>query len=406
MTRRTNQNKLTVYRRHAASCPVRSATDLQGCECPLWVHGRLRGRFVRQALDTRSLAGALAKRDELLAGKPDDPPAGGTGSPTGTVTLEHAESEFLKSKKRNAANTVDLYQRAVAHFRAYAEAQGLTLLSQIDTPHVRDYLDANAAWKQNTTAQNRLVHLRVFFNYCIERRWIAFSPARSRDLNRAKTNGGKTTCERVPFSPEEITGILAAADGMPEPDRVRARALVTLLLYSGMRISDASFCERAYLTPRHTLDYRVIKTRRPISLPPELQPPALEALAALPASRVYFFQADRDDDYREARQALREGEDFTQAMPRYEARLRETTALVMSVLEAAGISGACHRFRDTFALNLLVGGADIYTVSKMLGHSDVRITDRNYMKLVPGYRERMSPATRSLSYQFPPPAAG
>jgi hypothetical protein len=38
----------------------------------------------------------------------------------------------------------------------------------------------------------------------------------------------------------------------------------------------------------------------------------------------------------------------------------------------------------------------------MLGHSDVRITDRNYMKLVPGYRERMSPATRSLSYQFPP----
>jgi len=205
----------------------------------------------------------------------------------------------------------------------------------------------------------------------------------------------------VPFTPAEVTRILAAADGMPEADRTQARALVLLLLYSGMRISDATFCERAYLTERQTLDYWVIKTRRPIGLPPTLQPPALEALAALPPSRVYFFQPDRDDDYREARQALRQGEDFTQAMPAYEARLRQTTALVMSVLEAAGISGACHRFRDTFAVNLLVGGADIYTVSKMLGHSDVRITDRSYMKLVPGYRELMSPATRFLNYQFP-----
>jgi site-specific recombinase XerD len=401
MTRRTNPNKLTVYRRHAASCPVSKPTDLQGCECPLWIHGRLRGRFVRQSLDTRSLAGALAKRDELLAGKPDDPPAGGAGSAAGTVTLEHAEQEFLKSKKNNAANTLELYQRAVAHFRQYAEAQGLTFLSQIDTSHVRDYLAAHGDWKRNT-AQNRLVHLRVWFNYCRERRWIVFSPAKPKDLNRAKTNGGKTTSERVPFTPREITRILAAADGMPEADRARARALILLLLYAGQRISDATFCERAYLTPRHTLDYRMIKGRRPIPLPPELQQPALDALAALEPSRVYFFQPDREDDYCEARQALREGEDFTVAMPAYEARLRETTALVMSVLASAGISGACHRFRDTFAVNLLVGGADIYTVSKMLGHSDVRITDQHYMKLVPGYRELMSPSTRCLSYQFPP----
>jgi len=54
---------------------------------------------------------------------------------------------------------------------------------------------------------------------------------------------------------------------------------------------------------------------------------------------------------------------------------------------------------------MLVGdgekGTDIYTVSKLLGHSDVRITDSHYMKLIPGYRERMSKSTRVLAYQFP-----
>ena len=42
---------------------------------------------------------------------------------------------------------------------------------------------------------------------------------------------------------------------------------------------------------------------------------------------------------------------------------------------------------------------DIFVLSKMLGHSDVKITDQHYMKLVPGYREKMSKATRRLAYK-------
>jgi integrase len=91
--------------------------------------------------------------------------------------------------------------------------------------------------------------------------------------------------------------------------------------------------------------------------------------------------------------------------PNYEARVRDTTDLIKKVLRLAGIKeGVCHRFRDTFAINLLVGsgknGADILSVSQMLGHSDVRITRQHYLKLIPGYRERMSQSTRVLGYQF------
>lgn len=75
MTRRRNQNKLTIYRRHATTC---HATKMSSCECPLWVHGRVHGKFIRQSLDTRSLATAEAKRRELLArGTDPEPPKAG-----------------------------------------------------------------------------------------------------------------------------------------------------------------------------------------------------------------------------------------------------------------------------------------------------------------------------------------
>jgi integrase/recombinase XerD len=406
MFKRT-QTKLTIYRRHApVTCAVTSPRILDQCDCPLWVHGKVNGKFMRQSLDTRSLATAMRKRDEKLNGRGgDDPTPGGIhvvggAAPKGDETIEYAGAEFLKACETNTStNTQILYARAVHHFSEFAAAQGLTLLREIETAHIRAYFEANRKWKRSSK-QTRLIHLRVWFNYCSKtRRWIAFPPTQDRTLNHG-AKGGQTST-RKPFAPAEITRILAAVEEMPADVRDMARALVLLLLYTGMRISDATFFEREYLTPRSTADYYVIKTRRIIALPPEVQQPAVDALNALPASRVYFFQADADDNYREARQALRDGEEFSKLMPQYTQRVADATKLVLKVLEIAGLDGACHRFRDTFAINLLTQGADIFTVSQMLGHSDVRITQKHYLKLIPGYRERMSQSTRVLSYAFP-----
>jgi site-specific recombinase XerD len=406
--KRTIHNKLTLYRRHAGGCPIQDSSDLQNCECPLWVHGRVRGKFIRISLDTRSVMAALQKCDDLLAAKPDDDPSGGglrlVGAPSADVTLKQTATDFLASKTGKSKSLMKLYTRALRDFLPFAERARLTLLREIDHSHIDRYITECRAreghrgkWTRNT-AQGRLKQLRIFFNYCVSSRWITHSPAAGRDLNVPKSNG--PTTDRLPFQPTEVTEILRAVERLPEGERDRARALILLMLYSGTRISDATFFERDYLTERSTADYWVIKTRRPISLPPELQPPAVDALKKLPASRVYFFWGDRTDNYREIRQGLRNGEDFRALMPDYEARVRKMTKLVGKVLKLAGIGGACHRFRDTFAVNLLVSGADVYTVSKMLGHSDLKTTER-YLKLVPGYRERMSQATRLLTYQFP-----
>lgn len=102
MTKRTAPDKLTIYRRHAASC---HAANMSSSECPLWVHGCVRGKFIRQSLDTRSLATAEAKRRELLArGTDPEPPKGGIHlvgtQPREEITLAAQRPPFSPQRAR------------------------------------------------------------------------------------------------------------------------------------------------------------------------------------------------------------------------------------------------------------------------------------------------------------------
>ena len=49
------------------------------------------------------------------------------------------------------------------------------------------------------------------------------------------------------------------------------------------------------------------------------------------------------------------------------------------LFELAGVVGGhAHRFRDTFAVELLMAGVPLDRVSVLLGHSSIRITERHY----------------------------
>jgi integrase/recombinase XerD len=397
IARKKRDSYLTPYRRHADTCTEKQSEVR--CDCPIWCQGKVRGKYLRESLNTRSMGTAEMKIRERLDPRPDGPDGGlrvmGSGA---TLSLSEAARHFLKAKEGRATSTQAKYRNAAIHFAQYGEAHGVIGLAQI-TPHLiqQYFFEYGDRWKSERSKNGRLTCLRVFFNYAVEMDWLVKSPAAKKALNFDKTISAK----RRPFTADEVQKILAAVEGMPEPDRDRARALTMVLLYSGMRISDAAWLERASIQPNRILDYWVIKTRKKIGLAPELNECVTRALDKLPGSRVFFFQPDRADDYRDALAARHSGKYFEKHLTpgTYQAQVQQMAKLVRRVLKAAGIEGGPHHFRDTFAVNLLAHGGGIFMVSQMLGHSDVKITQRHYVKLVPGYVERLSHGTRLLNYE-------
>jgi integrase/recombinase XerD len=66
-----------------------------------------------------------------------------------------------------------------------------------------------------------------------------------------------------------------------------------------------------------------------------------------------------------------------------------------SLFELANIKGGhSHRFRDTFAVELLLAGVPLETVSLLLGHKSVKITEKHYKPWVRSLQRKLEEDVR------------
>jgi integrase/recombinase XerC/integrase/recombinase XerD len=381
---RKHENYLEAYRRHAKGCPVTSRTEMGRCECPIWAYGRIDGRMVRLSCGTRSQDRAATVMDRLLhPAKPQalDADIAERANEGDDVSIERAANAFLASRraKECAERSIALYDRTLATFGRFCEAHGVVYLKNVTAEHVIGYVQSRAAkWGSRTKIQ-QLTNLRIFFRWAMAMKWIAENPAAAERVPFPKRPRGYV---RKPFTPEQIAKILTAVEQVPEIQRKQVRAFILLLMYSGMRISDATMLLRSSVNfETRLLTFTAIKTKH-ANTPIELHPDAIRALKNLPVldGPHVFLNA------REAGRGMLSG-------------IRKTKKWVRRVLDLAGVKGSPHTFRDTFAISLLAGGVDIFTVSQLLGHRDVKITQSHYLNFIPGYLERMSQSTRKLDFR-------
>jgi integrase len=177
------------------------------------------------------------------------------------------------------------------------------------------------------------------------------------------------------FTTEEITALLAAAEGNPE-----LYCMLALLLTSGLRRSellglalDALDLEAATLTVQRT----VTETRTAVVVREITKTKSSRRTLAIPAAVVALLRAQRA---RVLEHALAWGSEYASG-PRFLFHLNggepirplNLTARFRRLLRRAGIKGVLG-WRHATATLLIAGGTDVKTTQSRLGHSSPTIT--------------------------------
>ena len=350
-------------RRHEKSCPHRSQT-YRRCTCPIQVTGYVEGRRVRKSLDTRNwkhaedlILGMLAKENPAEAAEPP-------------ILMKDACEAYLKDAKvrRLRAETLRKNTRCINRMAA---AFGERTLRSIT---VADLRDLRAGWNFSpVTMRKNIEIMRAFFAFCVESGWVSSNPAKAVKPPIVPPN------PTLPFTDEEFEKILWAVDlfrethpKVTEEKQCKLKALVLVMRYSGIRISDAVGLKRDRIEKGKLFLYQA-KTGTPVWIP--LPKVTLDALKAADDGSAYYFW--------NGHAALKT------AVTDWQAKLQDLFAI-------AGIAEShSHRFRDTFSCALLLKGVPIETVSMLLGHANISVTQRHYSPWIKSRQTRLEEAVRA-----------
>ncbi len=284
------------------------------------------------------------------------------------LSVSDAHHSFLADAEARGLRppTLKKYRVLFAQMQTFANQEGLLFIKQWRLDMLRRF---RQSWKDGgISALKKLERLRALFRFAHESGWV------DSNLARGLKNPKVTTPPTMPFSQTEIISILAACgkykDNYGKLDQVNAhrlKALVLLLRYSGMRIGDAVTCAKDRLSGDRLFLYTQ-KTNVPVNV--KLPAFVVETLNSVPSvSQQYFFwtgEGSKDTATGNWRRAFRK------------------------LFRLASIKGGHpHRFRDTFATELLLAGVPLERVSVLLAHSSIRVTEKHYSPWIRARQEQL-----------------
>jgi integrase/recombinase XerD len=375
---------LCIYRRHKLPSPGKKAGGCSHadkgrayskCSCPIWIDGTQEGKRINYSLKTANWKKACKTLRDIESG---DQEHDKKLKPVGAACSEYV-SKMVKDGKTEA--TVKKYratflgtfnanrERRTDHYAvpltSAAEAAGVKFIQNVDLEFLEGWRNS---WPDGpSTAGKRIDRLRGFLKWCVAHGWLKSNPAKELAIPKEKP------VPTMPYTREEVTALLGACDAgrghteLVRQNRQRLKALILVARYTGLRISDA-----VMLTPEKIEGGRVMlymaKTGTPVVTP--LPGFLIEELARTPFRYGnYWFWAGVSTV------------DATADV--WRDRLTRAAAKV-------GVKDpGWHRFRDTFAVELIEAKVSIDRVSMLLGHASIKITEKHYLPWVKGRQKNM-----------------
>ena len=350
---------LTIFRRHLRSCKsAAKGRKHRSCGCPISVEGTIHGEKIRKALDLRSWEAATRLiRDWEVNGTSE------------SLTARKAAERFLSDREAMKLSDAMLrkYRNVTVEIQNTFGDIPVRSLTADDVRRLRE------SWKlAPITTQKRLEMVRKFFKFCLDSDWIEKNPARSVESPVADYD------PTLPFTDKEMERILWAAESIreahpkiPAETPKKLKALILLMRYSGIRISDAVMFKRDSLKDGK-LFLRQTKTKHPVWVP--LPKHVVDAIGACDEGDEYFF-------YR--------------GIGKPKSAITEWQQRLKLVYNMAGVEdGHSHRLRDTFSVDLLSKGVSLETVSRLLGHTSIKTTQKHYAPFVKASQDALEAAVK------------
>jgi integrase len=345
---------LTLYRRHRASCRLKSRRAK--CSCPIWAQGVLRGEAIRESLDLTNWEAAQKKiRDWEVMGKEN------------VVSLSDAFARFIAQYESagSAPATIGKFRLLEREMKEFFGDVPLQSVSVDDLAKFRE------SWKLgNISVRMKIARLRSFFKFCIERDWIEKNPAKTLKLPK------EIEIERKPYEPDELAKIEKAIAKFPawgiygEGNRLRLRAFISVLRWTGLRIGDVVQLDRAKLKGGH-ITLRTAKNGKRVMIP--VHPEIEKALEEMKPQGEYFFWS-------------------AEGKPKSAVSDWQRTLLRLSKIAKVRIHA--HRFRHTLAADLLSKGTPVSQVADILGNSP-RIVEKHYSQWISSRQESLNQAVKA-----------
>ena len=272
------------------------------------------------------------------------------------MTWELASRLFLlRCRAQNLSPaTQELYGYTLEGFRRFLGVSGEPKPSEIQAHHVRGYLDFCKAKLSPETVDARLRQLRTLFRFLVRDGLIFKDPTEAVERpKRERKLARGFTLDQVRATLEKISS--------RTPMGLRDRALVLLLLDSGLRISEALSLRIGDLDMANGTVVVMGKgsKERKVCWGETVRRAIMAWL------RVRTTAKDSDPLFIGRMGDRLDRHQFAKRLKRY--------------TRAAGVEGArlsCHALRHAFALEFLRGGGDVMTLQRLLGHSTLEMTRR------------------------------